>query len=125
MERLCHPSAQASSRLSRFPSAFAARAMVRSVTDSFFGSSKRDPNSGATILSGTVTRIEVMNPRAPSSGMRLKHWASLIVFRIGASSRLDQAIRGPVIDLQVEPRELSGVSNGVGDRMHGLGLGVT
>jgi len=33
---------------------------------------KRDPNSGATILSGTVTRLEVMNPRAPSSGMRLK-----------------------------------------------------
>jgi hypothetical protein len=31
-----------------------------------------EPNSGASILSGTVTRSESMNVRAPSSGMRLK-----------------------------------------------------
>jgi hypothetical protein len=31
-----------------------------------------DPNSGASILSGTVTRTESMTIRAPSSGMRLK-----------------------------------------------------
>ncbi len=31
-----------------------------------------DPNSGASILSGTVTRSESMNVRAASSGMRLK-----------------------------------------------------
>ena len=31
-----------------------------------------DPNSGALILSGTVTRSESMKVRAPSSGMRLK-----------------------------------------------------
>jgi hypothetical protein len=31
-----------------------------------------DPNSGASILSGTVTRTESMNVRALSSGMRLK-----------------------------------------------------
>src|SRR5580658_2888209 len=32
----------------------------------------RDPNSGAILLSGAVMRSEVMNLRAPSSGMRLK-----------------------------------------------------
>jgi hypothetical protein len=31
-----------------------------------------EPNSGARILSGAVTRSEAMSVKAPSSGMRLK-----------------------------------------------------